>query len=47
MPTLQTIAITSSTHNNTTPLITLIQTHTPIDKLIGDTIYIEKKAISL
>jgi hypothetical protein len=47
MPTLQTIAIISNTYNNTTPLITLMQMHTLIDKLIGDTIYIEKKAINL
>jgi aminoglycoside phosphotransferase family enzyme len=47
MPTLQTVAIASSTHNNTTPPITLIQTHTPADKLIRDAIYTEKKAVSL
>jgi hypothetical protein len=47
MPTLQTITITSSIHNNTTPLITLMQMYTLIDKLIRDAIYIEKKAISL
>jgi hypothetical protein len=47
MPTLQTIAIASSTRNNTTPPITLIQTYTPIDKSIRNAIYIEKKAVSL
>jgi hypothetical protein len=47
MPTLQTVAIASSTCNNITPLITLMQMHTPIDKLIRDAIYMEKKAISL
>jgi hypothetical protein len=47
MPTLQTIAIANSTRNNITPLITLMQTHTPINKLTEDTIYIEKKAIGL
>jgi hypothetical protein len=47
MLTLQTIAIISSTYNNTTPPITLMQTHTLIDKLIGDAIYMEKKAIDL
>jgi hypothetical protein len=30
-----------------TPLITLVQIYTPIDKLIRDAIYMEKKAISL
>jgi ribosomal protein S11 len=47
MLTLQTIAIISSTYNNTTLLITLMQMYTIIDKLIGDAIYIEKKAINL
>jgi hypothetical protein len=47
MPTLQTVAIISSTYNNTTPLITLMQIYTLIDKLTRDAIYIEKKAISL
>jgi hypothetical protein len=47
MPTLQTVAIANSTRNNITPPITLIQTYTPIDKLIRDAIYMEKKAISL
>jgi hypothetical protein len=47
MPTLQTIAIASNTYNNITPLITLIQIYTLIDKLTRDVIYIEKKAISL
>jgi hypothetical protein len=47
MPTLQTITIASSTYNNTTLLITLVQIYTPIDKLIRDAIYMEKKAISL
>jgi hypothetical protein len=47
MSTLQTVTITSSTRNNTTLLITLIQIYTPIDKSIGDAIYTEKKAISL
>jgi hypothetical protein len=47
MPTLQTIAIASSIYNNITPLITFIQIYTPIDKLIKDAIYIEKKAINL
>jgi hypothetical protein len=47
MPTLQTIAIASSTYNNITPLITFMQIYTLIDKLIKDVIYIEKKAISL
>jgi hypothetical protein len=47
MPTLQTIAIASSTRNNITLSITLIQMYTPINKLIKDAIYIEKKAISL
>jgi hypothetical protein len=47
MPTLQTVAIISSIYNNITLFITLIQIYTPIDKLIRDAIYIEKKAISL
>jgi hypothetical protein len=47
MPTLQTIAIVNNTCNNMTPFITLIQIYTPIDKLIGDAIYMEKKAINL
>jgi hypothetical protein len=47
MPTLQTIAITNSTYNNITLLITLMQMYTLIDKLIRNAIYIEKKAISL
>jgi hypothetical protein len=47
MPTLQTIAIASSIYNNITLLITFMQMYTPIDKLIEDIIYIEKKAISL
>jgi hypothetical protein len=47
MPTLQTIAITSNIYNNTTLLITLMQIYTPIDKLIRNAIYIEKKAINL
>jgi hypothetical protein len=47
MPTLRTVAITNSTYNNTTPPITLMQMHTLIDKLIGNAIYAEKKAISL
>jgi hypothetical protein len=47
MPTLQTVTIASSTRNNTTLPITLIQMHTPIDKLIEDAIYAEKKAIGL
>jgi hypothetical protein len=47
MPTLQTIAITSSTYNNITLPITFIQTYTLINKLIGDAIYMEKKAINL
>jgi hypothetical protein len=47
MPTLQTIAIINSIYNNITLLITFMQMHTPIDKLIRDAIYIEKKAISL
>jgi hypothetical protein len=47
MPTLQTVAIASSTRNNITPPITLMQMHTPIDKLTRDAIYAEKKAIGL
>jgi hypothetical protein len=47
MLTLQTVAIANSTYNNITPLITLMQIYTPIDKLIGDAIYIEKKVVSL
>ena len=47
MLTLQTVAIINSTYNNTTLFITFIQIYTPIDKLIKDAIYIEKKAISL
>jgi hypothetical protein len=47
MPTLQTVTIANSTRNNITPPITFIQTYTPIDKLIEDAIYIEKKAVSL
>jgi hypothetical protein len=47
MPTLQIVAIVSSTYNNTTLLITLMQIYTPIDKLIKDVIYMEKKAVSL
>jgi hypothetical protein len=40
MPTLQTIAIINNTHNNTTPLITLMQIYTLINKLIRNAIYI-------
>ena len=47
MPTLQIVTIISSTYNNITLLITLMQIYTPIDKLIRNAIYIEKKAINL
>jgi hypothetical protein len=47
MLTLQTITIVSSTYNNTTLFITLVQIYTLINKLIKDAIYIEKKVISL
>ena len=47
MPILQTVAIANSTCNNITLFITLMQIYTLIDKLIKDTIYMEKKAINL
>jgi hypothetical protein len=47
MPTLQTITIVNNIYNNITLFITLIQIYTPIDKLIENAIYIEKKATSL
>jgi hypothetical protein len=47
MPTLQIVAIINSTYNNITLLITFMQIYTPINKLIRNAIYIEKKAISL
>jgi hypothetical protein len=47
MPTLQTITIINSTYNNITLFITLIQIYTLINKLIGNIIYIEKKATNI
>ena len=47
MPTLQTVAIVSNTYNNITLFITFMQIYTPIDKLIEDAIYIERKNVSL